>query len=440
MIHKNLAWFCLTGCLWYLPDPVQADAAARPNIVVIMADDLGRGDLGCYGQKLIQTPNLDRLAAEGMKFTQAYAGSSVCTPSRCALMTGMHNGHAAARDNVPHYATYLRDSDVTLAAVLTSAGYRCGGVGKWSLGDAGTVGRATNQGFQTWFGYLNQDHAHYYFAEYLDDNDGRLVLSGNGKSREHYSHHLLTERAMRFMRQSRDQPFFLYAAYTLVHSSAAVEDATRLAIPSDAPYSDKPWDQKARNYAAMVTLLDTDVGRIVKLLDELGLREKTLVIFTSDNGPVRLTPDLFASSGGLRGEKRDLYEGGLRVPFIVRWPGTIPASQVNDDVIAFWDILPTLAEIAGTPAPAGIDGISVVEALKGRRIKTPHSFLYWDYGHCRRRYDQAVRLGDWKGIRLGKESPIQLYDLSADVEEKHDVARQHPSVVAQIAHIMETAV
>ena len=427
------------ACLLCFPWQAPAGEVSRPNIIFIMADDLGYGDLGCYGQKLIQTPDIDRLAAEGLKFTQAYAGSCVCAPSRGVLMTGLHNGHAPVRDNVPHYKTYLQDRDVTIAEVLKQGGYRCGGIGKWSLGDAGTVGRPTNQGFDRWFGYLNQDHAHYYYPEYLDDNEGRLDLRGNSESHQHYSHNLMTERALEFISESRDQPFFFYAAYTLPHFSAASEDETKLAIPSDAPYSDKPWNQKEKNYAAMVTLLDRDVGRIVKLVDDLGLKEKTLVVFTSDNGPWGPAPDKFESSGPLRGVKRDLYEGGLRVPFVARWPGTVPASQVSDEVIAFWDMMPTFAELAGAQAPGNIDGISVARALMGGTLDEPHGYLYWDYGHCRRRYDQAVRMKNWKGLRLGQDSKIQLYDLSVDIGETQDVARQHPAVVEQIAHIMTTA-
>jgi len=393
--------------------------AAPPNIVLILADDLGYGDLGCYGQKQIQTPRIDRLAAEGIRFTQAYA-NCVCTPTRCSLMTGLHNGHSAARDNIPHYATYLSENDLTVAKLLSRAGYRCGGVGKWSLGDAGTVGRATNQGFDTWFGYLNQDHAHYYYPEYLDDDEGRLDLAGNMESRRHYSHHLMTDRALDFVRQSRGKPFFLYAAFTLPHFAASAEDKTRLTVPSDAPYGDRPWSQQAKNYAAMVTLLDRDVGRIVDLIDELGLKEQTLIIFTSDNGPWDAVAETFDSGGGLRGAKRDLYEGGIRVPFVARWSGSVPAGRTSDEPIALWDMLPTFAELAGVAAPSGIDGLSVSSALKGNLLDSPRAYLYWDYGHCRSRYDQAVRLRNWKGIRLGRDSRLQLYDLSRDPREEHD--------------------
>lgn len=414
--------------------------ALRPNIILIMADDLGYGDLGCYGQQVVKTPNIDRLASEGIRFTQAYAGGPVCTPSRSVLMTGLHNGHTPARDNIPHYPTYLRDNDVTVAEVLKEVGYACGGVGKWSLGDAGTEGSAVNQGFDSWFGYLNQDHAHYYYTEYLDDGDGILDLAGNTHSREHYSHDLIAERALGFIRENHEKPFFLYAAFTLPHFSSRNEDPDGLTVPSTAEFADKEWPEKAKKYAAMMKLLDRDVGRIIDLVNELGIGENTLILFTSDNGGHDAVWEGFQTSGPLRGYKRDLYEGGIRVPFIARWPGRIPEGKTNDEVVSHQDLLPTLAEIAGGEAPKGIDGISATAALFGGKVEQPHEYLYWDFGHCRDRYDQAVRLGNWKGIRLGVGSPLQLYDLSSDLAEEQDVAADHPEVVKQIEKIMVDAV
>ena len=411
----------------------------KPNVIVILADDLGYGDAGCYGQKLIKTPNIDRLAAEGLRFTQAYAGGPVCAPSRSVLMTGLHNGHTPARDNVPHYHTYLRDEDVTVAEVLGQAGYRCGGVGKWSLGDPATAGRATNQGFDRWFGYLNQDHAHYYWPEYLDDDEGRLELPGNSRSRRHYSHDLLVERALQFIRESGDRPFFLYGAFTLPHFSADEEDEDRFAVPSTAPYTAMDWNEKAKKYAAMVYRLDDAVGRIVALVDEMGLAEETLIIFTSDNGGHAEVWRAFDTNGPLRGYKRHVTEGGIRVPFIARWPGTVPAGHVSEEIIAFQDMMPTLAELAGTACPKKIDGTSIVDALRGGRVKHPHEYLYWDYGHCRTRYDQAVRMGRWKAIRLGRGSQLELYDLEADIGEESNVADEHPDIVRKLEHIMNTA-
>lgn len=415
----------------------------KPNIILIMADDLGYGDLGCYGQQKIKTPFIDQLASEGMRFSQAYAGGPVCTPSRCVLMTGVHNGHAAARDNIPHYNTYLREGDITVAELLQQADYRCGGVGKWSLGDQDTEGKATNQGFDMWFGYLNQDHAHYYYTEYLDDsyrasNDYRYELPGNTETRKYYSHSIIADRALQFIRDSHDKSFFLYAAFSLPHYSALTEDKDQFAVPSVEPYAEKDWDDKSKKYASMVHMLDRDVGRMMELLDELGLTDNTLVIFTSDNGGHRVLWEGFDTNGPLRGHKRDLTEGGIRVPFIARWPGEVPAGECSDEVIAFQDFLPTMAELAGVSIPESTDGISVLKALKGKQMEEQRT-LYWDYGHCRDRYDQAVRLGNWKGIRFGAESSIQLYNLEEDIGEEHDLAKKYPAIVKEIDEIMRSA-
>ena len=411
-----------------------------PNIVLIVADDLGYGDLGCYGQKDIQTPHIDRMAAEGVRFTQAYAGSTVCAPSRSCLMSGMHNGRNRVRDNVPHYKEYFRNQEVTIAEVLKTAGYRCGGVGKWSLGGAGSAGRATNQGFDTWFGYLDQDDAHYYYPEALDDGEGEFEMPSNTKSHAFHSHELLTKRVMAFIEKNQKSPFFLYAAYTIPHWSAEEEDPTQFPVPSDAPYSDKPWTQREKNYAAMISWLDRDVGRILALLQALGLEDDTLVIFTSDNGPWKEAPKRFDSNGPLRGYKRDLYEGGIRVPFIARWPGRVPAGKTSDEIIAFWDLMPTFAELAGAECPVGINGKPALDAILGGKRKTPQPYLYWDYGHCRPRYMQAARMGRWKGIRQRAGESVELYDLKRDIGETEDVAASHPEVVAKIEEIMKTAV
>lgn len=416
------------------------DTKQKPNIIFIMADDLGYGDLGCYGQKRIQTPNIDYLAQKGLLFTQAYAGAPVCTPSRCSLMTGLHNGHTAARDNIPHYKTYLEENDFTIAEMLKQAGYQCGGVGKWSLGDAGSVGRATNQGFDMWFGYLNQDHAHYYYPEYLDDNEERFELTGNTESREFYSHDLMTDRALGFIEKNQNNPFFLYAAYTLPHFSSTDEDTDGLSIPSTAPYTNMDWDEKSKKFAAMVSRLDRDVGQIRMKVDELGLTDNTLIIFTSDNGGHGNIHDRFNSNGPFSGAKRDLTEGGIRVPFIAYCPGMVPEGQASDDVIAFWDMMPTFAELAGVEVPSNIDGISFLNALNGFKLDHVHDYLYWDYGHCRERYDQAVRMGKWKGIRQGKGNPMQLYDLDVDIAETNDVSANHFDIVQIIEAIMEKTV
>jgi len=419
----------------------QAFSANRPNIIFIMADDLGYGDAGCYGGETIATPNIDRLAKDGLRFTQAYSGGPVCTPARAVLMTGKHNGHAPARDNVPHYHTYLKHADVTIAELLKERGYRCGGIGKWSLGDADTEGRATKQGFDMWFGYLNQDHAHYYYPEYLDDDEGRLELPGNGVNRKSYAHDLMVERALRFVRESKEGPFFLYAAFALPHFSARDEDPHGFTVPSTEPYSDRDWDPRSKKYAAMVHMLDRDVGRIVDLVNELGLAEKTLIVFTSDNGGHKTIHKRFNTSGPLSGYKRELTEGGIRVPFIVRWPGQTRAGGVSQEVVAFQDMLPTFGALAGAQSH-NVDGLDVGDALKGGKIGEPRRFLYWDYGHCRgKQYSQAVRMDDWKGIRSVRSgNRMELYDLSKDVGETRDLAARYPGVVKKIEAIMDEAV
>jgi len=439
-LPRIVAAFFLLGLL----APHQPLQAEPPNIVFLLADDLGYGDLGSYGQERIATPHLDSLAGEGMRFTQAYAGGPVCASSRSVLMTGRHGGRTAARDNVPHYPTYLVDEDVTLAEMLQEAGYHTAGVGKWSLGDAGTEGRATNQGFDHWFGYLNQDHAHYYWTEYLDDDEGRMKLPGNPVLREHYSHDLLTGRAISFLRDSvsrSDVPFFLFVAWTLPHFSSRSEDPDGLAVPSTDPYAGRPWPEKAKKYAAMVDRIDRDVGRLLAVLEECGLDRETLVLFSSDNGGHATTWEAFDTNGPLRGFKRDLTEGGIRVPFLARWSGVIPPGSVNDTVIAFEDLVPTFAELADAPAPGGIDGISIVPTLRAEPLTTERDFLYWDYGHCRRFYDQAVRIGDWKGIRLGREEGrVRLYDLSRDIGETRDLAADHPDIVQRLTAVLDSAV
>jgi arylsulfatase A-like enzyme len=439
-----------------LPRSLRARAVLtpRPNIILIMADDLGYGDLGCYGQKKILTPGIDRLAAEGMRFTQAYAGSSVCAPSRCSLMTGMHNGHNRIRDNLPH-GVYLQPDDVTVAEVLKQAGYKTGAIGKWALGDPGSWGVPNYQGFDYWYGHLKQDLAIYYYPTHLWENDkfvmlqdlvmindvGKMVGNRAGK-RVKYTHDLFTEKALSFIEQHAEDPFFLYLPYSLPHFSDYPNDTPdHFMVPSDEPYTERGWPQIAKNYAAMISRVDRDVGRIMELLKKLGIDENTIVFFTSDNGSYQGMPivrDFFDSNADLRGGKRDLYEGGVRVPMIARWPGRIPAGKVSNQVWAFWDFLPTAAELAGLPVPRNIDGISMLPALLGKPQKN-HDYLYWDYGHVRKTYKQAVRMGHWKGVRIGANTSIELYNIKDDLGETENVASEHPQVVAHIESIMKTA-
>jgi len=437
---KNIILILFIGPLIIIKAQAQNEKHNKnPNIIFIMADDLGYGDLGCYGQTKIKTPNIDRLAQEGMRFTQAYAGGPVCTPSRSVLMTGLHNGHTPARDNIPHFHTYLQENDLTIPEVLKERGYRTGGVGKWSLGDAGSVGRATNQGFDMWLGYLNQDHAHYYYTEYLDYNDGRLDLMGNSILRTHYSHDVITNGALKFIRESKDDPFFLYVAFTLPHFSDKSEDIHGLTVPSLEPYATMEWPVIAKKYAAMVHMIDRDVGDIARLIDELGLKDNTMIIFTSDNGGNNSVWEEFDTNGPLRGYKRDLTEGGIRVPFIARWPGKIPEGKTSDEIIAFQDIMPTFAELAGAKQIENIDGISITEALMGNPLKKKHPYLYWDYGHNRDQYMQAVRMGKWKGIRSGEQGKIWLYDLTKDIGEENNLAEGYPEIVQEIKIVMKEA-
>jgi arylsulfatase A-like enzyme len=358
-------------------------------------------------------------------------------------MTGQHNGHTRVRDNIPH-GVFLRPDDVTVAEVLKTAGYTTGAIGKWSLGNPGSKGMPNMQGFDDWFGHLNQDQAHFYYPDYLWDNDTVKLLPGNrGGERGQYTHDLFTDRALTFIDENAEDTFFLYLAYTIPHWSDYPRDSPlSQVVPSDAPYTDKDWPQTEKNYAAMVTRMDRDVGRIMDQLANLGIDENTLVIFTSDNGPVRTDshdPDFFKSAGPFRGLKRDLYEGGIRVPMVARWPGHVPAGRVSDQLWAFWDVMPTLADLADVPAPEDIDGISMRDALMGEAQEAQHEYLYWDYGHVRDIYMRAVRTGNWKGVQLGVDAPMELYNLADDPGEERDVAAAHPEVVARIAGYMEDA-
>ncbi len=425
--------FCLTMGV------AAANVTLPPNIVFIMADDLGYGDVGCYGQQVIQTPVMDRLASEGLRCTSCYAGSTVCAPSRCVLMTGLHTGHARVRGNalVP-----LEPEDITVAEVLKSGGYATGIFGKWGLGEPETSGIPNRQGFDQWFGYLNQRNAHNYYPEYLWRNTERISLDGNRDGRRtQYSADPIMDEALAFIRTARDKPFFLYLAVTLPHANneRTRETGNGMEIPSDKPYSDRDWPQQQKNHAAMITRFDADVGRVMQALAERGIDERTIVFVTSDNGPHReggADPKFFNSSGPLRGIKRSLTDGGIRVPMIVRWPGKIEANTTSDEPWSFQDFLPTAAELAGVDPPPGIDGISMVPTLVGRP-QPEHEYLYWEFHE--RGFKQAVRMGPWKGIRTKQGKPLELYDVVADIGEQHNVADRHPAVVAKIESILKTA-
>lgn len=424
-----------------LAAPLLRASNARPNVILILADDLGIGDLGCYGQEKIRTPNLDRMAAAGMRFTQAYAGSTVCAPSRCCLMTGLHNGHGRVRDNIPH-GVFLQPDDLTVAEALKQAGYRTGAIGKWGLGNPGSWGLPNMQGFDEFFGYLDQDHAHNYYPEYLWENEREVLQPGNrANKRQSYSPELLARRATAFIQENAQRPFFLYFAPTLPHWSDYPRNSPDSQdIPIDT-YEKEAWPEVERKYASMVTLLDKHVGQILGQVSELGLSRQTLVIFTSDNGPSaeRLhRPAFFKSGGPFRGTKRDLNEGGIRVPMLAHWSGAIQPGSICEEICAFWDFLPTAAELAGLPAPEKTDGISLLPALEGRPRKQ-HDFLYWDYGHGREKFSQAVRKGKWKAIRNGSASFVELYDVIRDPAEATDLSAKHPEVTLAMTELMDLA-
>jgi arylsulfatase A-like enzyme len=420
-----------------LPLPAQAK---KPNIILVLADDLGYGDLGCYGQKLIATPNIDRLASEGIKFTQAYCGSTVCAPSRCALMTGYHMGHARIRGNA---RVDLEAQDVTVAEVLKGAGYKTGIFGKWGLGTAGNSGVPNRQGFDEWYGFLDQKHAHTQYPTQLWQNEQEVFLDGNfGAGRKDYAHDLFTARGLKFIEQNKANPFFLYMAYTTPHANNELTRQTGdgMEVPDEGPYAGRDWPKQDRKFAAVVHRLDSDVGKIVETIKKAGIEENTLVLFASDNGAHREggnRPEFFQSSGPLRGIKRDLYDGGIRTPFIARWSGTIKPGQVSDAVFAFWDFLPTCAELAGTKAPRGIDGISIVPALKGQPLPK-REYLYWEFHE--KGFHQAVRIDNWKGVRkASRQNPMELYDIVKDPGETKNVAAENAAVVKRIAAIMVSA-
>ena len=458
-----------------------AAQASPPNIVLIVADDLGYGDLGSYGQETIQTPHLDRMAREGLRFTQFYAGSTVCAPSRSVLMTGLHTGHTPIRGNeevFPIGQAPLPDSARTVAEVLSGAGYHTGAFGKWGLGAPDTEGMPTEQGFDAFFGYLGQRRAHFYWPEFLfaaskgeaarrvplegnavEDNPEEHPGSGPPTQRGTYSHDAIMERALSFIEQSaeQEQPFFAYLPATIPHAALTVPeralapytDADGNSIFEETPfegghYTAQPMPKAA--YAAMISHLDASVGQVMERLTELGVAENTIVLFTSDNGPHEeggYDPEVFNSNGPLRGIKRDLYEGGIRVPLIAWGPGgRVPSGQTSDYVGYFGDFLATFAELAGADVPKPNDSVSMVPVLTGRAAQQQtHDYLYWEFhGRGGRK---AVRQGSWKAVQydMGEhpDAPVELYDLAADPGEEQNVASQHPDVVREMKHLMDTS-
>ncbi|MGQ7868767.1 arylsulfatase [Sunxiuqinia sp. sy24] len=437
---------------------------AKPNIVYILADDLGYGDLSCFGQQKFQTPNIDRLASQGMLFTQHYAGTTVCAPSRSSLLTGLDTGHTAIRGNrevKPEGQFPIPESTYTLAEMLQEAGYTTGAFGKWGLGAPGTEGDPNMQGFDVFFGYNCQMLGHNYYPYHLWSNQEKVVLEENaGQATGVYAPNLIHEHAMRFLEDNKEKPFFMYYPSIVPHAElfAPEEYIAKFRGKFDPErnykgvdegpgfrkggYGSQPETHAA--FAAMVTLLDDQVGEIVAKLEELGLADNTLVIFTSDNGPHKeggADPDYFESNGPLKGYKRDLYEGGIRVPMVASWPGKIQAGSQSDHISAFWDMMPTFAELAGKEAPEDIQGISFLPTLLGKGDQKEHDHLYWEFHERGGR--QAIRKGNWKYVTYqvfnAEKQTTELYDLTKDLGEENNVADQHPEIVAEMQAILEDA-
>ncbi|CAM4088695.1 arylsulfatase [Zobellia roscoffensis] len=430
---------------------------SKPNIVFILADDLGYGDLGCYGQETIKTPNIDRLAQEGLLFTQHYAGATVCAPSRNSLMTGQHMGNTTIKS----IEKPIKDSDVTVAELLKDSGYRTGVIGKWGLGNVGTSGYANAQGFDYSFGYYDQIRAHNYYPDYLMENGQRYPLKnevvyvsdstnyamGIGSAavkKEEYSNDLFTEKAIDFIEADRKDPFFLYLAYTIPHANneSFLLNEHGMEVPDFGIYENEDWPSPKKSGAAMISRLDSYVGRLTNLLKEKNLDKNTIVIFTSDNGPHQeggWRLEYFNSNGQLRGMKRDLYEGGIRVPFIARWPGKINPG-LTDQVTTFWDFLPTACDLAGATKPKSTDGISYLPTLLGRKDKQlQHPFLYWEFKTNIARY--AIRAGNHKLVKIdypkNDSTSIELFDLGLDTEEKNNLANKMPKKVEELTAVLE---
>lgn len=454
-----LATVCLQGC-----SRSQPPLPTRPNIILILADDLGIGDLGVYGQQHIATPHIDRLAAGGMRFTDFYAGTTVCAPSRSALLTGQHTGHTYIRGNKeiePEGQEPLADSIETLAMALQQAGYATGAFGKWGLGMVGSSGDPNRKGFDTFFGYNCQRQSHRYYPTHLWDNGEKFILQGNNLTQKvHYAPELIQERTLAFIESHQNEPFFLFVPTILPHAELVVPDDEfyqRYASAfEETPHQGNDYGPDATvpgyasvekpraTHAAMVSRLDHYVGEIVAKIESLGLADNTIILFTSDNGPHReggADPDFFKSAGQFRGYKRDLYEGGIRVPLIVNWPGTVAAGTTSSHIAAFWDLFPTFTELAGVPTPTHTDGISFVPTLRGTGEQAAHPYLYWEFHEAGGR--QAVREGDWKLVKQGvkhAEAPrIELFDLKQDPAEQHDLAAEHPEVVRRLLQYIEAA-
>jgi arylsulfatase A-like enzyme len=441
---KNKKVLILIFLLVFIYNTPVSSQKKKPNIIYIMLDDAGYGDFGAFGSEYIKTPIFDKLCKEGMKFTQHYSGSAVCAPTRSVLMTGLDTGHTPRRDNTAKTnkkeliekngrpLVFLKDKDLTVAEVLKKAGYSTGGIGKWGLGNPGSEGIPEKQGFDYWFGYLDQMHAHNHFPEKIWENGKMHQLSGNlnGK-KEEYVPYLEEKKSLEYIKEHYKKPFFLYLAITPPHSDYI--------IPKEDPffemYKGIPGGEVVQNYAAMISRADLTVGKIMDLLKELKIDNNTIVFYTSDNGPNKVFAKNINSAGGLRGVKRSLYEGGIRAPMVVRWPNIIAPSTTSDFIWGMRDFFPTACEIAGIKIPEGLNGQSVLPTLTGVKQKE-RKYNYWEIHSP---FQQAVRMGKWKAIRYGTKEPLELYDLSIDPSESNNVANQHPETVKEIEAFFETA-
>ncbi|MDR6562043.1 MULTISPECIES: arylsulfatase [unclassified Arcicella] len=437
--------------------------ARRPNIIFILADDLGYGDIGVNGQKLIKTPNIDKLAKQGVRFTQFYAGTSVCAPSRSSLLTGKHTGHTYIRGNKgvdPEGQEPIADSVLTVAEVLQKAGYQTAAFGKWGLGPVGSVGDPNKQGFDQFFGYNCQTLAHRYYPNHLWENGKKIILEANQNLRENkeYAPDIIQQKALDFVdHREKDKPFFLFLPYILPHAELLVPNDSIFEYykskSAEKPYKGNDYGVKATKggytsqeyphaaFAAMVSRLDLYVGQILDKLKQEGLDKNTLVIFTSDNGPHKeggADPDFFNSGGGFKGYKRDLYEGGIREPFIARWTNVIKPNSQNNHIGAFWDLLPTFSELAGVKVAKNIDGLSFAPTLKGNKAQQKHAYLYWEFHE--NGGVQAVRQGNWKAVKLNAsvnpKGAIELYDLAKDPKESKNLAKQYPDKVKELSKLI----
>jgi arylsulfatase A len=429
-----------------------------PNIIYILLDDAGWGDLGCYGQQKLKTPNMDRLAAEGMRFTQHYAGSTVCAPTRSCLMTGQHTGHTPIRGNgsaknEPEGVLPIGKDTITVASLLKQQGYHTGAFGKWGLGGPNSDSDALALGFDHFTGFYNQAFAHDFYPRWLWHDGKKLQLD-----RKAYAHSVIFDKAIEFIKNFKDEPFFCYLPVTIPHAAMQAPAEYHERFRKQYPEFDKKtgtYGGDARKtsvqnpiagFAAMMTKMDDDVGALMALLRKLDIDENTLVMLTSDNGPHHEgghNPKFWNSNGPFQGNKRSLYDGGIRVPFIARWPGSIQAGSVSDHISAHWDLLPTLCELANAPMPEAIDGISMTATLRneGPNAQQQHPYLYWEFYEAGGK--SALRMGKWKvvrnNLRKNPDAPIELYDITTDLGEQKDVAMAHPAVVAKARNYFREA-